>query len=400
MFGAIYTALSGMNAYSQGLDVIGNNVANLNTPGFKISDPVFREIVYRNQQSTDSGGTRPGGSGVQANSSSMAFVQGELRDTSNPLDAAIDGSGFFVLNQDGEYRYTRAGQFQFDDDGFLVERASGAKVVMSTADTALGFFDLNTARTFSPRATTEVIVTGTLARGGTTVVYELPNIKVYDSAGTAIVLKAKFLRSSTDPLKWKVEVVDKDNNVVGGGDIAFAADSTPAADTTALTVTVNSADVEDFAVTFKFGDAGSFSGVTTPASSTASQLQVLRQDGLQLGSLTKTEFDEKGQLQLTYSNGETKAVGTLVLANFDAPQQLRSLGGSFFAATDKMHPIIGQGLSSGIGKVVGGKLEMSNVELTQQFTDLIIMQRGYQASSQISSVANELIQTLLQMDGR
>lgn len=400
MFGAIYTALTGMNAYSQGLDVIGNNVANLNTTGFKLSDPLFREIVYREQQTADSGGLRPGGAGVQANTSSMVFAQGELRDTANPLDAAIDGSGFFVLDQDGEYRYTRAGQFQFDADGILVERASGAKVMVSTADSALGFFDLDTARTNPPKATTEVTVTGELARAGTTTSYELPNITVYDSAGTAIVLKAKFVRNADDALKWKVEVVDKDNNVIGSGDIAFGTDSTPAADAAQVTVTVDATGVDDFPVTFKFGEAGKFSGVTTPAASTTSQLQVLRQDGLALGSLTKTEFDEKGQLKLTYSNGKTDEVATLVLASFDAPQQLRALGGSFFAAAETAQPRFGQGLSSGIGTVIGGKLEMSNVELTQQFTDLIIMQRGYQASSQISSVANELIQTLLQLDGR
>jgi flagellar hook protein FlgE len=400
MFGTIYTALAGMNAYSQGLDVIGNNVANLNTPGFKLSAPLFREIVYRQQQTADSGGLRPGGAGVQANTSSMAFVQGELRDTANPLDAAIDGSGFFVLDQDGDYRYTRAGQFQFDADGILVERASGAKVVVSTADSALGFFDINTARTHPPKATTEVTVTGVLARAGTTTSYELPNITVYDSAGTAIVLKARFVRDAADALKWKVEVVDKNNTVIGSGNIAFSADSTPAADAAQVTVTVDATGVDDFAVTFKFGEVGKFSGVTTPAASTTSQLQVLRQDGLALGSLTKTEFDQKGQLKLTYSNGETDEVATLVLASFDAPEQLRALGGSLFAATQTAQPRLGQGLSSGIGTVIGGKLEMSNVELTQQFTDLIIMQRGYQASSQISSVANELIQTLLQLDGR
>lgn len=400
MFGAIYTALSGMNAYSQGLDVIGNNVANLNTPGFKISDPLFREIVYRNQQSTAANLARPNGAGVEANSSSMAFVQGELRDTDNPLDAAIDGNGFFVLDEDGERRYTRAGQFQFDQDGILVERASGAKVLMSTEASAEGYFDLNTARTSPPKATTEVVLVGTLARGGTAVVYELPNITVYDSTGAPIVLKARFLRDSTNPLKWKVEIVNSSNSVQGSGELIFNADSTPAEGSTQLTVTVDAKDMDDVPVTFKFGEAGKFSGVSTPSSSTTSQLQVLRQDGLQLGSLTKTEFDEQGQLKMTYSNGKTDVVGTLVLAQFDAPQQLRALGGSFFAATPTAQPLLGKGLSGGIGRVSGGKLEMSNVELTQQFTDLIIMQRGYQASSQISSVANELIQTLLSLERR
>jgi flagellar hook protein FlgE len=400
MLGSLYTALAGMNAYSQGLDVISNNVANLNTPGFKISDPLFREIVYRHLDAAGSSGSRPDGAGVEAGSASITFKQGELRDTGNSLDAAIDGSGFFVLDQDGEYRYTRAGQFQFNEQGILTERATGAKVVISTEEQALAFFDLNTARTFAPRATKEVTVTGTLARGGTTSTYDLPNINVFDSGGTAIPLRARLVRDATDPLAWTVEVLNAANTVLGKGTIKFNADGTPAADASSVTITVDATGTDDFDVKLNFGAAGTFSGVTSPAASTASQLQVLRQDGLQLGSLTKTEFDDKGQLKLTYSNGQTKVVGTLVLAQFDTPEQLRSLGGGMFAATAAATPILGKGLSSGLGRIVGGRLEMSNVELTQQFTDLIIMQRGYQASSQISSVTNELIQTLLAMDGR
>ena len=273
-------------------------------------------------------------------------------------------------------------------------------MVLSTEDSATSFFDLNTARTSPPQATTEVMVTGTLARGGTTLTYELPNITVYDSAGTAMALRAKFLRSAADPLRWGVEILGRDSAVIGTGEVRFNADGTPTTDFSQVTVRVDAIGVEDFSVTLKFGAPGTFSGVTTPAASTASQLQVLRQDGLQAGSLTKTEFDQKGQLKLTYSNGKTEVVGTLLLAQFDAPEQLRALGGSLFAAAETARPFMGSGLSAGLGRVVGGRLEMSNVELTQQFTDLIIMQRGYQASSQISSVANELIQTLLAMGGR
>ncbi len=167
-----------------------------------------------------------------------------------------------------------------------------------------------------------------------------------------------------------------------------------------VTITVKATGVDDFNVVLNFGTAGSFAGATSPATSTTSQLQILRQDGLATGSLTRTEFDDKGQLKLTYSNGKTEIAGSLVLAQFDAPEQLQALGNGMFAAAENASRKLGSALSSGLGRIVGGRLEMSNVELTQQFTDLIIMQRGYQASSQISSIANELIQTLLAMDGR
>src|SRR5262245_33509273 len=117
MLGAMYTALSGMNAYSQGLDIISNNVANLNTPGFRVTDALFREIVHRHLASSGGGGTSPGGAGVEVGSSSITFKSGDLRDSGNSLDVAIDGNGFFVLDADGQRLYTRAGQFEFDADG-------------------------------------------------------------------------------------------------------------------------------------------------------------------------------------------------------------------------------------------------------------------------------------------
>ncbi|HKQ14200.1 MAG TPA: flagellar basal-body rod protein FlgF [Steroidobacteraceae bacterium] len=401
MLTSLYTALAGMNAYSRGLELISNNVANLNTPGFKVSDPLFREIVYRHlAAAAGNPGSMPGGAGVEVGATTMTFRQGELRDTGNALDAAIDGDGFFMLDEKGSLRYTRAGQFQFNEDGVLVERGSGAKVWVSTADSALGFFDIDDARTSPPKVTTEVTIVGTLARGGSTLSYELPNITVFDSAGTSIALKARLTRDAEDFFKWTVEVLDPQNHVVGTGEIKFAENGTPVEDASRVTVTVDATNVDDFDVVFDFGAAGSFAGVTSPAASTSSQLQVLRQDGLAAGSLTRTEFDDRGQLKLTYSNGKTEVVATLVLAQFDAPEQLQALGNGMFAAPEGATRRLGSGLSEGLGRIVGGRLEMSNVELTQQFTDLIIMQRGYQASSQISSVANELIQALLAMDGK
>jgi flagellar hook protein FlgE len=402
MFGTIYTGLAGMLAYSKGLDTISNNVANLNTPGFKVSEALFREMVY-DQVSTGGSrdeGNRSSGSGVQAESVALSFAQGELRDTGNTLDAAIDGNGFFVMRQDGEYRYSRAGQFEFNDAGILVEKITGAPVVVSTDAQAIDQFDINTARVFDPRATTSVALTGVLARGGTATSYDLPNITVYDASGAAVVLRGRFIRSAADPLIWTLDVLNSANTVVGSGELRFAADGTPATGFASVTVNVPSASGGSFAVKFSLGEAGTHSGVLAPTGSTASQLQLLKQDGLPVGSLTRSEFDDKGQLKLTYSNNETKIVATLVIARFDAPEQLRVLGNSMFAANGTTPLVFGRGLSGGLGRIVGGNVEMSNVELTQQFTDLIIMQRGYQASSQISSVANELIQTLLAMDGR
>jgi flagellar hook protein FlgE len=403
MLGAIYTGLSGLTAYSNGLKVISNNVANLNTPGFKVSDPLFREIVYEQLRSPGSRGfgERPAGAGVEIDAASMSFRPGELRDSGNVLDAAIDGRGFFVLEMDGQHVYTRAGQFEFNKDGVLVERVTGARVVVGTDTLAQGFFDLSTARVSAPRATKEVTLSGTLARdAGSTATYELPSITVFDAGGAKTVLKAKLVRNADNPLRWTVELLKSDNTVIGRGEIAFDENGTPAADASRVVVSVASESGRTFDVAFNFGAAGTFAGVTAPARGTTAQLQVLKQDGLEIGSLTSTEFDDRGQLKLMYSNGETVTAATLVLAQFDTPEQLQVLGRSLFAATDRSQPLLGTALTGGLGRVVGGRVELSNVELTAQFTDLIIMQRGYQASSQISSVANEMIQQLLALDRR
>src|SRR5215471_8324451 len=165
MLDVIYTSLAGMNASQKGLDAISNNVANMNTPGFKLSNPQFRDLVNQIGNAIGNSATSgTKGGGVTANDVNLSFQQGTFQDTGNSLNAAIDGAGFFVVDQDGERLYTRAGQFQFSKDGILVETGTQAKVLVSTDASGQGFFDLNTVRIFPPRATTEVDLSGTLAR--------------------------------------------------------------------------------------------------------------------------------------------------------------------------------------------------------------------------------------------
>jgi flagellar hook protein FlgE len=229
---------------------------------------------------------------------------------------------------------------------------------------------------------------------------ELPGINVFDRAGTSIVLRARFTRDGMDPQRFQVQLLGSDGMEVGSGEVRFGADGTPLMEASRLTVTLNSTSTGAFDVTLNFGDPGSIAGDTAPENGTVSQLQVLRQDGVTRGSLSTTEFDETGQIKLTYSNGETRIAGQLVLAQFDAPEQLISAGGGTFVSVEGVQPKLGRALAEGRGRVVGGSIETSNVDLTQQFTDLILLQQGYRASSQISSIANELIQTLLAIDGQ
>ena len=270
--------------------------------------------------------------------------------------------------------------------------------MVSTDTSGLGAFDLNTARVFPPRATTTVKISGSLANSGTTTTYDLPQIAVIDTAGGKQTLSAHFVRDAADPLHWTVSILDATSTVLGTGDLKFNADGTPATDNSTVKATVKPTNTAAFDVTFDFGTPGTYAGVSDVVGSTSSQLQVLNQDGVALGTVTQYAFDDHGRLTLTYSNGETKTVATLALARFDTPDQIKEIGSAHFVTIGSQEPIVGSPLSDGFGTIQGGKIEMSNVDLTNQFTDLIIVQRGFQGSSQITSVANEMMQQLLSMN--
>lgn len=401
MLSAIYTALSGMTAYEQGLNVIGNNVANLDTVGYKMTEPLFTSVAPDTESGAMLGspGSQSGGGGVALNQSRVSFAEGQDQSTGNPLDAAVNGLGFFTVQDgNGGYLYTRAGQFQFDQNGNLVETSTGDKVVVSTATSSIGSFNIDSYRSYPPKATATVELSGNLAGTGQTTPYVLSNITVVDSSGGTENLKATFTQSTTDPRQWTVQVADSNNNVLGSGSLTFNADGTPASSNTPVTVTVTPPNLPSFNVDFDFGAAGSFSGVTSMGSTSSSQLQVLSQDGVQLGALTGTSFGSDGSITLTYSNGQTLKPAKLVLAQFDAPQQLQATSKGLYVANEGTLPTLGTPLSSNFGSILGGQVEMSNVDLSQQFTDLIVIERGYQASSEINSAANTMLQQLLTMD--
>ncbi len=412
MLGTIYVGMAGMNAYSKGLDVISNNVANLNTTGYKAGVASFAEVVYRNGAGAmrGSSGATITGAGVHVNAEQQNFRQGEMRQTNNSLDAALDGNGFFVFDRDGQRYYSRAGQFEFDKDGFLIDRISAARVMVSSESTALGSLQIDPFRVFQPRATTEVKLSGNLARSGSST-FDLSNVTVMDSSGTKQTLKVRFVRAddpgntptegdteTTPPaLTWKVEVLDSDNKPLGSGTLVFNSDGTPASTNTVITATVAPKNLPEFAINLNFGEAGSYAGVTSLLSNSTSSVQVLKQDGLELGTLAGMTFDERGNLEVTYSNQEKKKIGRLVLARFDSSGDLTSVGDGLYVTQQGRAPQLAGGMDFGLGRVSGGNLELSNVELTEQFADLIIIQRGYQASSQMTSVANEMLQQLLSM---
>ncbi|HLQ00717.1 MAG TPA: flagellar hook-basal body complex protein [Burkholderiales bacterium] len=410
MLSTIYTALSGMLGFSKGLDVISNNIANLNTPGYKGSELAFRDLFYRYsvEGGAPDGSRSQVGSGLDTKSTRTSFKEGELRDTGNPLDVAIDGNGFLILQRDAQQQslygstgltgteqvYTRAGQLEFGQDGVLVERVSGGHV-MVFQNGNMQEMSIDGLRTNPPQATTEIHITGNLSAGSTTA--DLTNVTVIDQAGHSHTLSFHFTVDPADSTHWHIDGTDENNQkVLTGGEVRFQANGSPAPGANTVSFDFAPGSLPATTITLNIGDPGSFSGVTNFSSaSSQAQLQVQSQNGVAAGSLTKATFDESGALQLTYSNGRTVAGPSLALAWFDDLQALRLTADSIFVNDTGQTPTIGTASQGVMGRVVAGRVELSNVELTAQFTDLIILQRGYQASSQVVSVANEMIQQLI-----
>lgn len=399
MLDSIYTSTTGLQSFAKGLDVLSGNVTNVNTVGFKATSLSYRDIHYsfdaRDQRRQIVYGATIGG-GVAADVTTTLFNQGELRQTNSDTDAAISGRGFFIVQVDGGYAYTRNGQFEFDDDGFLVTRDGGYRV-MGLSGGGLQPINQNPLKAQPAVPTTYINFTGNLLTGSSAAA-TTGNIQVIDSLGGTHAFSMSISPDSTNPTlrTWTVSITDEKNTVVGTGSIAFDSIGSPVAGSNAVSFDYQAAGAAAQSITFRFGDAGSFAGVTSFASGTASSVLAGTSDGRALGSLVSLTFDDQGRLSATYSNRQTATGMQLALADFDNLQALIQSGQGLFRAQAGQRPDIGAAGTGARGSVVARNVESSNVDLSGQFADMIVIQRGYQASSQVLTVANELMQQLLE----
>jgi len=406
MLDSILIGMSGMEGFSKGLKVISNNVANLNTPGFKSSSLLFTDAYYQQGSAGDfrSGGNgQPAlfGTGVSTLSSVINFKPGETQQTGNPLDVGISGTGYLVTQDkdDKSLAYTRDGQTQFGTDGFLVSTTTGKYILGYGSDTAQGLskISLDGLRSSAPKATATVVFTGNLTSGTTTAGTPptdttLP-VAVNDVLGGQHSLTVVFHNNgTTDPNHWTVTISDGTTRVATGsiGFIAGAPD--PAADK--LTFTYTPTGGTAMPVTLDFS-----SNVTSFVNGNTSSLEVASQDGYGAGTISKVAFDTEGKLSVTYSNGQTAKGAQLALADFRSTGVLQEKGSGEFITTNPALTSYGRPNSAGLGTIVSGEVEASNVDLSGEFSNLIVMQRGYQASSNILSTANDMLQELFDMRG-
>jgi flagellar hook protein FlgE len=388
MLDSISVGTTGLLGHQQALRVIANNTANMNTPGYKSSTLGFADLFYAN--SGGGGSAQQLGHGLSTTGTHLNFAQGDLRQTGGDFDLALDGAGLFMLRNDqGQTRYTRAGSFQFNQDGVFVNRVDGGKVLGRDASEALGSISLDGLRLSAGRASTTIRLTGNLS--STVTEQTVAPVKVFDALGQEHSLSLRF--TNTDAVKagsWQVELLEGTTSF-GTAEIDFV-DGRSTAEAGRLNFSWTPAGRAVQQLVFDLS-----ADVTSFASGNLSTLALSTQDGYAPGNLTKVSFDGTGTLVATYANGQTVKGPRLALGRFSTLDAVEDLGGNLFGEAGGIaweHGLAGEG---GFGSVRAGMLEMSNVDLSREFTDLVVMQRGYQAASQVISTANDMIQELFGM---
>ena len=413
MSSSFSASLSGLAANQQKLSVIGNNLANMNTVGFKASNVNFAELV---SQSVGGPSANPMqvGLGVQVGQIRPSFTQGSIDKTGVATDVAIQGSGFFVIGEGVNRTYTRAGDFNFAPDGTLVT-ADGSPVMGYTdVDPLTGLIDTSAAPTpivappgvlRAPVPTTTLTSLTNLDAGAAVGSTYASPVEIFDSLGLPHV--ATMTYTKTGPGAWGYTVTVPGADAAGGtvGTPFQIATGTLAFNNAGTLTAVNGGAVADIALTtpawtngasasaiswdvLSDNNSPSFTGYGAP-SATAS----VSQNGSPSGAPSSLiVIDPNGNLVASFGMGQTVTVGKLALASFNNPAGLVKLGTNMYAQSDASgQPVIGTPGTGSRGTVIGSALENSNVDIAHEFTQMILAQRGYQASSKGITVADELL---------
>ncbi len=409
---AFSTALAGLTAHSIGIDAVGNNLANLNTTGFKASSVAFRDLVT---QSIGVG--NEAGLGTSLPQTSRYFTQGSIQSSSGSMDAALKGDGFFVVRSllNNAVEYTRAGNFRVDRDGFLVtstgERVQGWVAVNGVLNTNIAANDIQlpVAALQTPVPTSQMSLDANLNASAEVGESFSNPIEVFDSLGKSHILTFTFTKTGTNAWECNIYIPARDLDesaaasdppVLVNGPIAleFGANglmSNPDANVTGITVAGLANGASD--ITF---DWNLFAGAVPRLTQYdhPSAVSGNAQNGRGASQLVKVAMADNGAIMAQFSNGQQKQIGQLAVAAIRNPESLRAVGNNLFQqGANTADPAIGLPNTGGRGQVLGGALEASNVDIAREFTQLIILQRGYQANSRVVVTADEVSQETINM---
>lgn len=423
LFSSLYSGASGLAANSLELAVVGDNIANSNTVGYKSHRAAFEDALA--QSLVGISGQR--GMGTQLAAVQRMMTQGALIGTGSPTDLAIQGEGFFVVRGSANGRegifFSRAGQFTLDRDGYLT--TSDGMRVQGYAANELGELqrtlgDIRIAGlTSTPRATETITIRANLqADAAVPAAFDPANpdatssfstsTTVYDSLGKPHQVEIYFCKVADGSWEWHALV---DGGSIDGGTPGVSeeiASGTLTFDTGGKLV--SQTQTSDFRpvgatgpqpLTFDFGDPTStggtgLAGITQFASPSA--VTFLNQDGYAAGNFASVSIEADGSIVGSFTNGQTRVIGQVALADFTAPDKLERLGGNLYAANQLTgEPNIGVATTGGRGSIVSGALEQSNVDLANEFIRMISAQRNFQANSKTLTTADQLLADLIQL---
>lgn len=413
MMRSMFAGVSGLRNHQTRMDVIGNNIANVNTVGYKKGKVIFQDMLSQNLRGASSpqggrGGTNPQqvGLGVTVNSIDTIHTQGSSEATGKTTDMMVDGDGMFVVADGSNKFYTRGGNFDFDSSGTLIN-ANGLKVQGWNADATTGV--INTTQAVSNIAITKGVAiaqatkntnfAGNLDSNNPTGAGNAVKIQanVFDSLGNSYKVGLALTRTAADT--WTI-AMDAANTTLPAGTTVSAATLTFNPDGT-----FNNSSIDPIVVT----SGALTNGATTPLTfnvdltkltqlASSSNVQMTYQDGATAGVLTGFAVDKSGIITGQFSNGMSKQLAQVALANFANPGGLAKSGGNVYSETNNSGAAqIGTAGAGGRGEITPGSLEMSNVDLSQEFTDMIITQRGFQANSRIITTSDEMLQELVNL---
>lgn len=455
MMRSLYSGVAGLKTHQTKMDVIGNNISNVNTVGFKSSQVLFKDVLYQTTQSatgatTNSGGVNAKqiGLGTGVATVSVSQTSGSAQSTNNPYDLMINGSSFFVVNRGGTNYFTKVGAFKTDDAGNLVT-GNGDLVMgwqVDPDDPTSIKRDIVTAlrpeqeanQTAEPEMTSKTYMTGNIAAVDPklqTADGVVTTVPIYDNLGYAYTVKFKITQDSTDPSLYNVSVdsIKDSNNIdilqngyeatLEKGTVKFDPDtgsfvgvgSQAGLKTTGLTIIpstgsgkgnvfqdlsspneseqIKSIEVDMSNLTM-YSTKGGECNVQTVRGGTDMTGQ-----GRRVGALTDVSIDTQGKIFGVYDNGVTKLLGQIAVANFVNPAGLEAVGDSLYKETQASGAFdgIGTDIANTGETMTQGVIEMSNVDLSNEFTEMIVTQRGFQANSRIITVSDTLIEELVNL---
>lgn len=406
MLSSYSTALSGLNAMSTAIDIVGNNLANLNTTGYKGDRADFKDLVA---QSLGGSATDQVGLGTTAPITTRIFSQGTITQTQGSYDAAINGDGFFIVkNTNGQNLYTRDGSFQLDSSGYLttstgeyVQGWSSNDGVLNPSG-ALGNIQVPVGQNLPPQATTEINLAGNLssdATAGSSTGTFTQQIQGVDSLGNTVPLNVTFTKSSTVSDQWDYAVTAPNGGTVAGGTgsmqfngAGVMTSPTAANGNVGFSVSGLSDGASTMNVSWNLYDPNGTPQFTQYSEDSTMSSQ--SQNGQAAAQLTGVSLQNGGTIVATYSNGaQQQVMAQVALADVRNPESLVDVGNNNFSlGSTSATPVIGTAGTGGRGAIDGSSLEGSTVDIATEFSNLLVYERSYQANSRVVTVSDQLAQ--------